>query len=63
MTFVFNIKQEETMKKTYIIPEMEIVKIQHNIQLLAGSEIEAKGDYDDGAGITLGGREDENFEW
>ena len=51
------------MKKTYIIPEMEIVKIQHNIQLLAGSEIEAKGDYGDGAGITLGGREDEDFEW
>ena len=51
------------MKKTYIKPEMEIVKIQHSTQLLAGSEIEAKGDYGDGTGITLGGREDENYEW
>lgn len=49
------------MKKTYKNPEMEIVKIQHNIHLLAGSEVEAKGDY--GSGITLGGREDEDLDW
>ena len=51
------------MKKTYINPEMEVVKIQHNIQLLSGSEMGAKGDYGDGDGITLGSREDENFDW
>ena len=45
------------MKKTYINPEMEIVKIQHGVQLLAGSDMAAKGDYGDGTGITLGGRE------
>ena len=50
------------MKKTYKNPEMEIVKIQNNVQLLAGSDIEAKGDYGDGSGITLGGRDDD-FDW
>ena len=51
------------MKKTYKNPELEIVKIQHNVQLLAGSEMNAKGDYGTGEGITLGGREDENLDW
>jgi hypothetical protein len=36
---VFNIKQEETMKKTYINPEMEIIKIASQQQMLAGSTI------------------------
>ena len=51
------------MKKTYINPEMEIVKIQQNIQLLAGSVMEAKGDYGTGEGITLGGHEYEGDDW
>ena len=29
------------MKKTYINPEMEIVKIQSKLQLMAGSEVGA----------------------
>jgi len=50
------------MKKTYKNPEMEIVKVKAQ-QLLAGSVIEAKGDYGTGEGITLGGREDEDLDW
>ena len=49
-------------KKQYINPEMEIVKIQHSTQLLAGSVMEAKGDYGTGEGITLGSHEDE-YDW
>ena len=45
------------MKKTYINPTMDVVKV-HGQQLLAGSEtLSTKGNYGDGTGITLGGRE------
>ena len=45
------------MKKTYINPAMEIVKVQ-SLQLLAGSEtLSTKGNYGDGNGITLSGRQ------
>ena len=51
------------MKKTYINPTLEVVKINTNNQLLAGSVMESKGNYGDGSGITLGSREfdDESF--
>ena len=39
MTFVFNIKQEETMKKTYKNPEIVVVKIASQLQILAGSDL------------------------
>ncbi len=44
------------MKKTYIIPSMEIVKIQAQHQMLAGSTVNMKGDYDSSS-ITMGSRE------
>ena len=43
------------MKKTYINPAIEVVKVQIH-QMLATSVIETKGNYGDGSGITLGGR-------
>lgn len=45
------------MKKTYINPQLEVIKINASNQLLAGSTMESKGSYGDGDGITLGGRE------
>ena len=48
------------MKKTYINPNMEVVKIASRMQMLAGSGEETmgnKGDYGTGSGITLGGRQ------
>ena len=49
------------MKKTYINPEMEVVKVQ-TTQMLAASaqEMGLGGDYDEGSGITLGGRDNDN---
>ena len=44
------------MKKTYFVPTMMVVKMQHQ-HLLAGSEtINQNGNYGDGSGITLGSR-------
>lgn len=45
------------MKKTYINPTLEVVKINTNNQLLAGSVMQSKGNFGDGTGITLGSRE------
>ena len=52
------------MKKTYINPLMEIVKIVATQQILAGSDkqVATKGDYGTGEGITLGGHDDD-FDW
>ena len=41
------------MKKTYIIPEMEIIKIATR-QMLADSSMSSRGDY--GSGVTIGSR-------
>ncbi len=44
------------MKKTYLNPELIVVKIQ-TMQMLAVSEIlQAQGNYGDGSGLTLGAR-------
>ena len=58
------------MKKTYIIPKMETVKIQHANQLLAGSTYSLNGDFGGASGtsesngiVNADGREDEDFEW
>ena len=58
------------MKKTYIIPKMETVKIQHANQLLAGSIYSrnddfggASGNSEDNGISSADGREDEGFEW
>ena len=42
------------MKKTYIIPEMETIKIATR-QMLADSSMGARGDYDSGS-VTMGSR-------
>jgi hypothetical protein len=41
---VFNLKKEKTMKKTYINPAMEIIKIASQTQMLAGSKSLGFGD-------------------
>ena len=58
------------MKKTYIIPKMEIVNIQHTNQLLAGSTYSRDDDFGGASGTSdangigsADGREDEDFEW
>ncbi len=51
------------MKKTYINPNIEIVKIASRAQMLAGSTLESKGNYGDGTGITLGGHDDDGDDW
>jgi hypothetical protein len=49
------------MKKTYINPTIEVVKIASQKQILAGSEtIATQGNYGDGTGITTGAR---NFDF
>lgn len=50
------------MKKTYMNPEILVVKV-HAMQILAGSET-LPGDrvYGTGEGITLGAREDD-YDW
>ena len=67
---VINVQTKENMKKTYIIPEVEIVNIQHSNQLLAGSTYSRDDDFggasgtSDANGIGIAdGREDENFDW
>ncbi len=58
---MFNKKREKTMKKTYIIPEMEIVKI-HAQQLLAGSAMAKETDANiDDENDVLG--RNNNFDW
>lgn len=51
------------MKKTYMNPEILVVKV-HAMQILAGSETIAihEDGYGDGTGITLGAREDD-YDW
>jgi len=57
---VFNQKKEETMKKIYKNPEMEIVKTKA-MQLLAGSDPKLSEDYNPATDPVLG-RED-GYEW
>ena len=40
------------MKKTYINPEIEIVKIQHDTQLLAGSAFVRDDDFGEASGTS-----------
>ena len=49
------------MKKTYINPIMEVVKI-HAPQILAGSDMSAKGDFDSGTINMAGHESDFDFE-
>ena len=44
---VINVQTKENMKKTYIIPEMEIVKV-HSPQILSGSTPQLGGEYNGG---------------
>ena len=51
------------MKKTYINPTIDIVKIATQ-QMLAGSQtLVNKGNFGTGDGITLGGRDDDGDDW
>ena len=52
------------MKKLYINPVIEIVKIASQTQILTGSENLGKvANYGDGSGITLGGRDNDGDDW
>ncbi len=48
------------MKKTYIIPEMEIVKV-HSPQILSGSTPQLGGEYN--GGDVLGRELDDEFDY
>ena len=50
-----NNKNVATMKKTYINPDVKVVKINAH-RLLAGSDMGMNGNYDSGT-ITIGGRD------
>ena len=60
---------EVTMKKTYINPAIQIVKITSQIKMLAGSDMQNQGDYNSSS-ITIASRksdsvwddEDEEYE-
>ena len=43
------------MKKTYKNPEIEIVVLNTNCQILAGSDMSARGDYDSND-VNIGAR-------
>ena len=57
------------MKKTYINPNIEIVKIQNSNQLLAGSEFSKSGGFggasggSSGNGIVSADGHDDDFDW
>lgn len=53
------------MKKIYINPEMEIVKIASQTQILTGSDQQMgqKGSYSGSGGINLGGRDNDGDDW
>ena len=53
------------MKKTYINPTMDIVKIASQAQILAGSEqtMGSKGNFGTGEGVTLGGHSNDGDDW
>ena len=51
--------ENTSMKKTYINPQLEIVKLSA-VQLLAGSDPKLGGEY--GGGDVLGREDDFNFE-
>lgn len=66
---VINVQTKEDMKKTYKNPELEIIKIQHTNQLLAGSTYSrdddfggASGNSEDNGISSADGRED-GYEW
>ena len=50
------------MKKTYINPEMLVVKMATQQMLAASENLGHSGDYGTGSGITLGAHEDDT-EW
>lgn len=52
------------MKKTYINPTLEVVKVNMQQQMLSGStqNLGAKGDYSSSS-ITLGGRDNDGDDW
>ena len=51
-------RKEETMKKTYINPQLEVIKIQ-TTQMLAGSPGEAHEEVPE----EYGGRGDNGYDW
>ena len=51
------------MKKTYIIPELEVVMIQTQQQMLAGSTVPTGSTPTDPASSDAHLFEEENFEW
>ena len=67
---IINVQTKEDMKKTYKNPELEIIKIQHTNQLLAGSTFSRDDDFGGASGTSdangIGSadiREDEGYEW
>ena len=54
-------KMRTIMKKTYINPEMEIVKVTA-MHLLAGSDPQLGGDYNPGSDPVLGREDNFDFE-
>ena len=50
------------MKKTYINPTMEVVKVATQQMLADSVTLGAKGDYSSSS-ITLGGRDDDGDDW
>lgn len=46
---------EVTMKKIYINPAIQVVKITSQIKMLAGSDMQNQGDYNSSS-ITIGSR-------
>lgn len=57
--------EDKIMKKTYINPTMDIVKIASQAQILAGSEqtMGSKGNFGNGEGVTLGGHSNDGDDW
>ena len=49
------IKNEATMKKTYMNPTLKVVVLKAKAQMLANSNMGVMGDYD--SGITIAGRD------
>ena len=62
MVIRVQLKKEDNMKKIYIIPTMDVVKVKHNTSLLQVSytQEEAKGDAEVlSRGFSFGGDDEE----
>ena len=60
--FVFNLKMKETMKKTYINPTLEVVKIKAQ-QLLSTSDPQSGAKFDPSASSSTMDSHDDDFDW